>query len=135
MAAGRVADLPDLAIHIGTSGWSYPHWNGVLYPPGTSSAARLGAYTEQFDTVELNASFYHWPRDSGFASWRQRLPDGFELSVKAPRGLTHGRRLREPEAWIGRISSAWHELGARRGVLLVQLAPAMNATTPDWTTS
>jgi uncharacterized protein YecE (DUF72 family) len=81
-------------------------------------------YTERFDTVELNASFYHWPRDSGFTSWRQRLPAGFQLSVKAPRGLTHGRRLREPEAWIGRISSAWHALGDRRGVLLVQLAPA-----------
>ena len=96
----------------------------MLYPPGTSSAARLRVYTERFDTVELNASFYHWPRDSGVASWRQRLPAGFQLSVKAPRGLTHGRRLREPEAWIGRISSAWHELGDRRGVLLVQLAPA-----------
>jgi uncharacterized protein YecE (DUF72 family) len=113
-----------LAIHIGTSGWSYPHWDGVLYPPGTSSAGRLDVYTKRFDTVELNASFYHWPRDTGFASWRQRLPAGFQLSVKAPRGLTHGRRLREPEVWVDRISSCWHTLGDRRGVLLVQLAPA-----------
>ncbi|HEX4392579.1 MAG TPA: DUF72 domain-containing protein [Mycobacterium sp.] len=113
-----------MAIHVGTSGWSYPHWNGVLYPPGTSSAGRLDVYTKRFDTVELNASFYHWPRDSGFTSWRQRLPTGFQMSVKAPRGLTHGRRLREPEAWVDRIASCWHALGDRRGVLLVQLAPA-----------
>jgi uncharacterized protein YecE (DUF72 family) len=113
----------NVPTHIGTSGWSYPHWDGVLYPPGTSSAKRLGRYIERFATVELNASFYHWPRDSTFAGWRERLPPGFLLSVKAPRGLTHGRRLREPEVWIDRISSAWHTLGDRRGVLLVQLAP------------
>jgi uncharacterized protein YecE (DUF72 family) len=110
-------------MHIGTSGWSYPHWDGVLYPGGTPPAKRLEFYVQRFATVELNASFYHWPRESTFASWRERLPAGFELSVKAPRGLTHGRRLREPEVWLDRIRSSWHALGDRRGVLLVQLAP------------
>ena len=51
--------------HIGTSGWSYPHWDGVLYEPGTPASARLGLYARQFSTVELNASFYRWPRESG----------------------------------------------------------------------
>jgi uncharacterized protein YecE (DUF72 family) len=110
-------------MHIGTSGWSYQHWDGVLYPTGTGPGGRLGVYTERFDTVELNASFYRWPTDRGFASWRQRLPDGFQLSVKAPRGLTHGRKLYEPEAWIARIATGLHELGDRRGILLVQLGP------------
>jgi uncharacterized protein YecE (DUF72 family) len=45
------------------------------------------------------------------------------LSVKAPRGLTHGKKLYSPEVWVERIASCWHELGDRRGVLLVQLAP------------
>ncbi len=92
---------------------------------GTPSRNRLGYYGQQFDTVELNASFYRWPRDASFASWRRRLPDGFVFSVKAPRGLTHGKRLYAPETWVGRISPAWHELGDRRGVLLVQLPPGM----------
>jgi len=52
------------------------------------------------------------------------LPDGFRLSVKAPRGLTHGRRPYAPETWIQRIGAGWHELGDKRGVLLVQLAPS-----------
>jgi uncharacterized protein YecE (DUF72 family) len=108
---------------IGTSGWSYDHWRDVLYTPATSPAARLGIYTQNFDTVELNASFYRWPRESTFQSWQRRLPAGFQLSVKAPRGLTHGNRLHEPEVWIERITRCWHELSDRRGVLLVQLPP------------
>jgi uncharacterized protein YecE (DUF72 family) len=58
-----------------------------------------------------------------FRGWRERLPDGFRMSVKAPRGLTHARKLREPEEWIERIAAGWHELGDKRAVLLVQLAP------------
>ena len=111
-------------MHIGTSGWSYDHWDGVLYPPGTPPRDRLAHYVRRFDTVELNASFYRWPRDLSFASWRRRLPAGFQLSVKAPRGLTHAKKLYGPEVWIERIVSCWHELGDRRAVLLVQMHPA-----------
>lgn len=108
---------------IGTSGWSYDHWQGVLYPVGTRPVDRLSVYTSRFLTVELNASFYHWPPERSFQSWCERLPDGFQLSVKAPRGLTHARRLTSPEPWVGRITRCWHVLGQRRGVLLVQLPP------------
>lgn len=112
-----------MAAHIGTSGWSYDHWTDVLYPPGLPPRDRLGRYTDRFGTVELNASFYRWPRDSTFSSWQRRMPAGFTLSVKAPRGLTHAKRLYAPEAWIDRITSGWHHLGDRRAVLLVQLDP------------
>jgi uncharacterized protein YecE (DUF72 family) len=113
-----------VSVSIGTSGWSYDHWDGVLYPPGTPPRDRLGHYVRRFDTVELNASFYRWPRTATFAGWRRRLPAGFRLSVKAPRGLTHAKRLYAPEAWAERMTAAWHELGDRRAVLLVQLHPA-----------
>ncbi|MEY2441198.1 MAG: hypothetical protein QOJ46_624 [bacterium] len=112
-----------MAIHIGTSGWSYDHWTDVLYPPGAPPRDRLGYYTSAFQTVELNASFYRWPRNATFASWRRRLPDAFAFSVKAPRGLTHAKRLYAPETWVQRIAASWHELGDKRAVLLVQLAP------------
>ena len=85
-----------MTIHIGTSGWSYDHWDGVLYPPGLPARDRLAVYVSTFATVELNASFYRWPRDRTFAGWRRRLPDGFVMSVKAPRGLTHAKRLYAP---------------------------------------
>jgi uncharacterized protein YecE (DUF72 family) len=112
-----------MAAWIGTSGWSYPHWDGILYPPGTAPAARLDLYARKFSTAELNASFYRWPRDTTFTGWAQRLPEGFQLSVKASRGLTHAKRLYAPEAWLERMTTAWHNLGDRRGVVLVQLAP------------
>jgi uncharacterized protein YecE (DUF72 family) len=110
---------------VGTSGWSYGHWDGVLYPHGTSPAQRLDLYSREFDTVELNASHYRWPRNASFASWRRRLPAGFRMSVKAPRGLTHAKKLYSPEVWVDRISSSWHELHDRRAVLLVQLPPTL----------
>jgi uncharacterized protein YecE (DUF72 family) len=112
-----------VVVHVGTSGWSYAHWDGVLYPVGSSAAGRLQYYTQRFGSVELNASFYRWPRDAAFASWRRRLPEGFVMSVKAARGLTHAKRLYAPDVWVQRFVSCWHELGDRRGVLLVQLAP------------
>ena len=112
-----------MTIHVGTSGWSYPHWEHVLYPPGTPPGERLGHYVQSFHTAELNASFYRWPRSTTFKSWRRRLPDGFALSVKAARGLTHAKRLYAPEAWVERMTASWHELGDKRAVLLVQLRP------------
>ena len=131
-----------MSSHIGTSGWSYEHWEHVLYPPGTPPRQRLELYTHRFQTVELNASFYRWPRGTGFASWRRRLPEGFQMSVKAPRGLTHAKRLFAPELWVDRIAACWHELGDRRAVLLVQLHPQHHrddarldyflARLPDW---
>lgn len=110
---------------IGTSGWSYDHWDGVLYPPGLPARDRLARYVGEFDTVEVNATFYRWPPPATFASWRERVPGGFEMTVKAPRGLSHARRLSGPEEWIERISAGLQQLGARRGPLLVQLPPKM----------
>ena len=114
-----------MAVHVGCSGWSYGHWHPALYPPGSPPGERLGHYVQRFATAELNASFYRWPAPAGFARWRRVLPEDFALSVKAPRGLTHARRLYGPETWIERIAAGWHELGPRRGVLLVQLPPTL----------
>jgi len=113
-----------MVTSIGTSGWSYDHWEPELYPPGLPARDRLARYAATFSTVELNSSFYRWPRPSVFRGWQRMLPDGFRLSVKAARGLTHGKRLHAPEAWAQRIAAGWHELGERRAVLLVQLGPA-----------
>ena len=112
-------------IRIGTSGWSYDHWTDVLYPQGLPASKRLAHYVDAFDTVELNASYYRWPRDAAFAGWRQRLPDGFTMAVKAHRGLSHFRRLKSPEPWVERFERCWKALGERAEALLVQLHPAM----------
>jgi uncharacterized protein YecE (DUF72 family) len=113
-------------VNIGTSGWSYDHWHPELYPPQLPRFDRLARYTAAFPTVELNSSFYRWPGPAAFRSWHDRLPAGFRLSVKAPRGLTHARKLYGPERWVERIAAGWHELGGKRAVLLVQLPPALS---------
>jgi len=117
-------------IHVGTSGWSYPHWEGVLYPHGLPPRQRLDHYLGRFGTVELNASYYRWPRDSAFVYWRRRLPHGFVFAVKAPRGLTHQRRLYGPERWLDRIRSGLARLAPLRALLLVQLSPRFDVDLP-----
>lgn len=112
-----------MAIHIGTSGWSYDHWVDILYPRKASSLERLDAYARKFQTVEVNNTFYRWPQDEVFSTWRARLPAGFLVSAKASRGLTQFRKLNDPEPWLERMESGLSRLGEKRGVLLFQLPP------------
>ncbi|WP_312349438.1 DUF72 domain-containing protein [Actinomyces sp.] len=109
---------------IATCGWSYRHWKHVLYE-GVPQRLWLECCAQEFDVVELDGSFYHWPPDTRFRSWAERLPDGSVMAVKAPRGLTHARCLAEPQTWISRMVPGLQALGAHRGPLLVQLPPDM----------
>lgn len=111
---------------VGTSGWTYDSWQGLVYPQDVTGPARLAYYAAHLsDTVELNASYYRWPREATFTGWRRRLPDGFRMTVKAPRGLTHAKRLYAPERWLETIGKGLDRLGDRLGVFLVQLPPGM----------
>jgi uncharacterized protein YecE (DUF72 family) len=114
-----------MAIFVGTSGWSYDHWQGVLYPNGTPVRDRLQHYVPHYRTVEINSTYYRWPRDAAFTSWRRRTPDGFQVTIKAPRGLTHGARLYAPERWLARVARGVGRLREKLGVLLVQLPPSL----------
>ena len=78
--------ISEMALHIGTSGWSYDHWHGVLYPPGIRPQERLAYYVGRYETVEVNSTYYHWPVHATFAGWFRRIPDNFLMTVKAPRG-------------------------------------------------
>ena len=57
--------------HIGTSGFMYPHWKGHFYPSKLPHKDWFGYYTKQFDTVELNVSFYRLPKKETFEKWRK----------------------------------------------------------------
>ena len=110
---------------IGTSGWQYRHWRTRYYPPGLAQARWLEHYAADFDTVELNASFYHLPRRATFESWAARTPAGFVFAVKASRYLTHARRLRDPHEPVERFMEAASGLGERLGPVLLQLPPSL----------
>jgi uncharacterized protein YecE (DUF72 family) len=112
-----------MAVHIGTSGWSYDHWVDVLYPRKASSLERLDAYAREFRTVEVNNTFYRWPKEEIFTTWHDRLPKGFLASAKASRGLTQFRKLNDPQPWLDRMEAGMGRLREKRGVLLFQLPP------------
>lgn len=112
---------------IGTSGWSYDGWAGLFYPKGLKRTEWLAYYAERYPSVEVNASFYHLPRESVLAGWAERTPEGFVIAVKAWRAITHRRRLvdcAEPTAvFLDRLEA----LGDTCGPVLFQLPPRMEA--------
>jgi len=112
-------------IFIGTSGWTYDHWQGIFYPDDLVKTKWLDYYCQHFDTVELNASFYYLPKPQTFVSWRKKTPDNFLFSVKASRYITHIKKLRNiKEPWKRFITSA-KELKEKLGPILFQLPPSL----------
>jgi len=111
----------------GTSGWQYRDWRGVFYPPGVPQRRWLEHYARHFATVENNGTFYRLPAREVFASWRERVPADFVMTVKASRYLTHVRRLRDPADPVRRLAAAADGLGGRLGPVLLQLPPDLRA--------
>jgi len=114
-------------ILVGTSGWQYRDWRGVLYPPDVPQRRWLEHYASQYGTVENNGTFYRLPARETFADWRARTPAGFVMAIKASRYLTHIRRLRDPAEPVSRMLTAAAGLGGRLGPVLLQLPPTLAA--------
>jgi len=110
-------------VRIGTSGWHYKHWVGTFYPPRTPGAKMLAYYCERFDTVELNNSFYHLPRQTSLESWRDSTPAGFCFAAKGSRFLTHMKKLKDPEQGLARFLDTIEVLQHKLGPILFQLPP------------
>lgn len=110
-------------LRIGTSGWNYASWRGVLYEPGVPQRRWLERYAEEFDTVELNASFYRLPSAEQFAAWKRRTPRGFVFAVKGSRFITHVKRLRGVEEATATFRAHARALGRKDAVALWQLPP------------
>lgn len=106
---------------VGCSGWNYKSWKGRFYPDGLPVSEWLRYYAGEFDTVEVNNTFYRLPESSTFAAWRRQTPAPFLMTVKASRFLTHMKRLRDPEEPLDRLFSRTEALGSRLGPVLYQL--------------
>jgi uncharacterized protein YecE (DUF72 family) len=89
-------------VRVGCSGWQYKDWRGRLYPEGLATTRWLSRYAEEFDTVEVNSTFYRLASRDAVARWADETPDGFLFAAKASRYLTHVRRLRQIEEGIHR---------------------------------
>ena len=116
-------------IHVGTSGWSYRHWRGTFYAPGTRPADEFAFYARHFSTVEINASFYRLPETTTFAAWRDAAPPGFVFAVKASRYITHMKKLRDTEQAVALLLKRAEVLHDRLGPILFQLPPRWRKNT------
>jgi uncharacterized protein YecE (DUF72 family) len=119
----RMARQLTAQARVGCSGWHYASWAGRFYPKELPSSAWLTHYATEFDTVELNNSFYRLPSAEQFQRWRTMVPPDFLFAVKASRFLTHLKRLRDPESPLDLLIGRASKLGPTLGPVLYQLPP------------
>jgi uncharacterized protein YecE (DUF72 family) len=110
---------------IGTSGYYYFHWKGIFYPEDLSSTKFLKYYIQYFDTLELNSTFYHIPKESTIKQWKNNVPEKFIISIKANKNITHIKRLKNAETEINEFMRKIALLQKKLGVILFQLPPSL----------
>lgn len=119
-------------VHVGCQGWLYHDWTtraggaAVFYPAGARADEMLGHYSRAFVSVEVDSTFYAVPSERTVKTWAQRTPDGFTFSPKLPQEITHTHVLavEESKPVLQEFCARMSVLGAKLGVVLVQLPPA-----------
>ncbi len=111
--------------HLGTMGFSYKDWDGVFYPANLSARDYLSYYSNYFDAVELDSTFYGTPRPEYVERWAAVTPDGFTFCVKTPRDVTHDMRLVDATEPMAEFLDTMRLLGDKLGAILIQLPPDM----------
>jgi uncharacterized protein YecE (DUF72 family) len=112
-----------MQLLTGTSGYSYKEWLGPFYPEKLPATAMLRYYAERFATVEINNTFYRMPSESILLRWAEEVPDNFAFTLKAPRRITHVKRLHDVASEVTEFLRRAAALGNKLGVLLFQLPP------------
>ena len=90
-------------VHVGCSGWVYPHWRERFYPKGIPQRAWLSFYAEHFDTVEINNTFYRLPKPAAVEGWADHSSPEFTFAIKVSRYMTHIKRLTMVETGLKRF--------------------------------
>lgn len=110
-------------LFVGTSGWTYDHWRGTFYPDDLAKASWFSYYADQFNSVEINATFYRKFKDQTYTNWRNKAPEGFRYVLKAPRLITHRKYLQDVADDIKAFDHSARILKDKLGLILLQLAP------------
>jgi len=121
----------DPPLRIGTSSWSAPSWEGPFYPKGTLPADYLPFYASEFDTVEVDATFYRTPSARMVDAWHDRTPAGFVFAAKIPRVITHEKMLVGCEEEMGEFLKVMDRLGDKLGPLLFQFRYFKQSELPE----
>lgn len=109
-------------VRVGCAGWSLPRAEQARFP---AAGTHLERYAARFPAVEVNSSFHRPHRTATYARWADSVPPDFRFSVKVPKAVTHGLRLRGAEEALDRFLAEAAGLGSRLGCLLVQLPPSL----------
>ena len=113
-------------IRIGTSGWYYDHWKGRFYPEEVSKSDWLSYYAKEFDTVEINNTFYHLPQEQTLKKWHKLASANFLFAVKANRYITHIKKLNDTKDELKRFFERVELLKKHLGPVLYQLPPMLH---------
>jgi uncharacterized protein YecE (DUF72 family) len=114
-------------LHLGTIGWSYNFWKGNFYPAKTASKDFLSYYSKQFNTVEVDATFYRNPTEETVKNWRAVTPEGFMFSLKFPQLITHVKMLKDCQPQTDAFLNGVALLKEKLGPLLFQFPPSFTA--------
>lgn len=107
--------------YIGCSGFNYDDWKGEFYPEDVPKKEWLEYYAEKFDTVEINATFYHMPKEKTLDNWYDRTPGNFRFTLKGSRFVTHQKKLNDPQEAVKRFYNLAARLKGKLGCILWQL--------------
>jgi uncharacterized protein YecE (DUF72 family) len=110
-------------LRIGTSGYQYDHWGGIFYPHELPKSRWFSFFVSQFDTVEINSTFYHLPQPGTFDRWRSQAPPEFCFALKYSRFGTHLKHLKDPTTHLTPFVENALRLRPYLGPILVQLPP------------
>jgi uncharacterized protein YecE (DUF72 family) len=115
-----------VGVFVGTSGWAYPEWKGVFYPPGLVQSRFLEHYAGELSACEVNATFRRIQTPAAMERWAQAVPDGFRFTVKAHRRLSYRKQIAPNDAeraFVGEFLESLAPLGKRLGCLMIQFPP------------
>jgi uncharacterized protein YecE (DUF72 family) len=111
-----------MKYYIGCSGFSYKEWKGEFFPEKLAQKKWFEFYTSQFNSLELNVTFYRFPQPAVLQGWYERSPQNFLFAVKAPRLITHYKKFNDTESQLqdfyGSIADG---LKSKLGPVLFQL--------------
>lgn len=112
-------------VYVGVSGYAYPHWRGLFYAPDLPAGRWLAYASRQFNSIELNGTFYSLKSPAVFRRWVAETPSsGFLFAVKGSRFITHNLKLaRAAGALANFYASGVLALGQKTGPFLWQLPP------------
>jgi uncharacterized protein YecE (DUF72 family) len=118
----------ETSLHVGCSGWRYWKWRDSFYA-GVPQPNWFEHYLKDFDTVEINASFYSWPTVASVQAWRRQTRERkFVYTVKVCELITHVKRFKGTKTLIKNFGLIADILGAQMGCFLFQLPPSYRYT-------